>query len=117
MGALLPCTVARGPVDQVGCSWSWQTLPWVMRELGAEQRGDFITGPHPALDFSLGFVILCPTPCPQALGTAPVGTRRALSSHTPSPGPEPPFLGPSHQAGTLGSLGSNLRHPTPIVQC
>lgn len=104
-------------MDQVGCPWSWQTPPWVMRELGAEQRGYFITGPHPALDFSLGFVILRPTPCPQALGTAPVGTRTALSSHAFSPCPEPPLLGPSHQAGALGSLGSNLMPPTPLVQC
>lgn len=89
---------------QVGCPWPSQTLPWVTRELGAKQRDNFITGPHPALDFSLGFVILCLTPCLLGLGTAPGGALSALTSHAPSAGPEPPLLGPSHWAVTLGSL-------------
>lgn len=91
MGALVPCTVVWGPVDQVGCPWSWQTLPWVMRELGAEQRGDFVTGPHPALDFSLGFVILSLHPALKrwalhwlALGqlSAPTLFLQALNPHS-----------------------------------
>ena len=79
-----------------GSPRSQQTLLWVMRELGAKQRGNFMTGPHPALDFSLGFVILCPTPCPLGLGTEPGGAVIALASHAPSLGPEPPPLDPSH---------------------
>lgn len=65
----------------------------------------------PSTGFLPGFCHPVPTPCPQALGTALVGTGTALSSHALSPGPEPPFLGPNHQAGTLGSLGSNLNPP------
>lgn len=72
----------------MGSPWSLQPLLWGRRELGAELRGPFITWPHPALDFSLSFVILYPTPCPLGLSTAQGGPVTIHNSHTPSLGPE-----------------------------
>lgn len=86
-----------------------------MRELEAKQRGNFITGPHPELDFSLGFVILCPTPCPLGLGTEPGRPVTALTSHAPSSGLETRPLDLSHWAVTVGSPRAYSQ--SPVTQC
>lgn len=82
-----------------------------MRELEAKQRGDFVTGPHPELDFSLGFVILCPTPCPLGLGPEPGIAVTVLTSHAPSSGPETRPLDPSRWAVTVGSPRAYSQSP------
>lgn len=86
-----------------------------MRELEAKQKGNFITGPHPELDFSLGIVIPCPTPCPLGLGTEPGRPVTALTSHAPSAGLETRPLDPRHGAVTAGSPRACAQ--PPVGQC